>query len=130
MKRLGLKAIASALGALFVIAISAGAQTTTGPIAGRVTDDAGKPIEGAQVQVKNVNTNLLRARLTNADGRYVILGLEVGSGYSISVRRIGLEAQSRDGEVVALGTTTKVDFTLKQAATNLAGIRIIATTDP
>ncbi len=130
MKRFGLKAVATAFVAFIAFASTAGAQVTTGNISGRVTDESGKPIEGAQVQVKNVQTNLVRARLTNADGRYVILGLEVGSGYSVTVRRIGLEAQARNEQSVALGTTTRADFSLKQAATTLQGVRIIATTDP
>ena len=130
MRRFLFKAVASAFAASMMFAAAAGGQVTTGTIGGRVTDESGKPIEGAQVQVKNMNTNLQRARLTNADGRYVILGLEVGSGYSVSVRRIGLQATAQDGQVVELGTLTKVDFTMKQAVTNLAGVTVIATTDP
>ena len=130
MKRFCFKTLATAFVAILLFAATARAQVTTGNISGRVIDESGKPVEGAQVQVKNTQTNLLRARLTNSDGRYVILGLEVGSGYSVTVRRIGLEAQTREEQAVALGTTTRVDFTLKQAATNLQGIKIVATTDP
>ena len=130
MKSFCYRTVAGAFVALMGFAATASAQVTTGSVAGRVTDESGEPIEGAQVQVKNTQTNLLRARLTNADGRYVILGLEVGSAYSVTVRRIGLQSQSQDNQSVALGTTTRVDFSLKQAATNLQGIKIIATTDP
>ena len=47
----------------------------TGSIAGRITDDAGKPLSGMQVSV--VGTRL--GVLSNAEGRYAIAGVTPGS---------------------------------------------------
>ena len=52
-------------------------------VAGRVTDDGGAPLEGAQVSVKGT----LNYVLTDADGRYVLRG--VRSGTTLSFRLLG-----------------------------------------
>ena len=108
---------------------SLAAQVTTGTIAGTITGDQGQPIEDAQVQVVNPATGFSRGVRSTGAGRYSVLGLEVGSGYTITVRRIGYASQSRAGVLVSLSQTTRADFSLATQATVLGEVTTIATRD-
>jgi hypothetical protein len=115
---------------MLVTATSALAQVTTGAVAGRVTDGSGAPVEGAQVQVRLSTTGGTRGALTNADGRYRVPGLEVGSGYSVVVRRIGFTPVTRENVTVSLGQVARVDVQITQAATTLAAVTVSTEIDP
>lgn len=115
---------------LLAVASSAFAQVTTGSVVGRVTDAAGSPIDGAQVQVVLRATGSSRGSMTKSDGRFTVNGLETGSGYVVTVRRIGYGPESRTGVTVALGQTTRQDFELKQATATLAAVTISGQFDP
>ena len=105
------------------------AQSTTGTIAGTVTVESGQPIEDVQIQVLNPANGFSRGVRSNAAGRYTVPGLEPGS-YSVTVRRIGYAAQTRDAVIVTLGQTTRGDFALVTQATVLGAITAIVTRDP
>ncbi len=106
------------------------AQVTTGTIAGRVTEATGIPVGAAQVQVNNKETGLVRFASTNTDGRYTVLGLEVGSGYTVTVKRIGFAPETKSDLTVTVGQTTRADIALKSQAVVLSAQQIVAQTDP
>lgn len=117
-----------ALGAVVGVSDIAAAQgVTTGAITGLVTDESGKPVEGAQIQVENKSNGYRASTLTRDNGRYYIQGLEVGGPYTVQVRRLGFAMVSKDGITVALGQATPVDFALKQQVATLAGVEVTAT---
>ena len=101
---------------------------TTGAVGGVVTDSAGAPLGGVQIQVKNTASGYSVAASTRDNGRYLVPNLEVGGPYSVTVRRIGFGAQTRDNVVVSLTQTTQVDFRLGAQAAQLSGVAIVATT--
>lgn len=119
-----------ALGVAF-LAISAAATpllsqgTTTGGIGGTVTDAQNALVEGAQVTITNRSTGFTASARTRSNGSYLVQGLEVGGPYSVSVRRLGSESQTRDGIRVTLSTITRVDFKLVAQAQVLAGVTAI-----
>ena len=126
-----LRAYIAAAAALFFVSASASyAQVTTGAVAGRVTDAAGTPVEGAQVQVRQSSTGMSRGATTNFDGRYRVPGLEVGSGYTVTVRRIGYSPVTRENINVAIGQVARVDLTVSQSATTLAAVTVNTEIDP
>ncbi|MHB0963725.1 MAG: TonB-dependent receptor [Gemmatimonadaceae bacterium] len=122
--------LGAAVALLFVTASALLAQVTTGSVAGRVTDAAGAPIEGAQVQVRSSATGATRGAATNADGRYRVPGLEVGAGYAVTVRRIGYTPATRENVNVSLGQVARVDLAISQAATTLAAVTVSTEIDP
>jgi uncharacterized membrane protein len=78
---------------------------TTGHIAGIVTDDAGNPIEGAQVTAGGNSVT------TNSTGGYTI---ELAAGtYEVTVSANGYESSSETGVDVVAGATTTINLTLK-----------------
>ncbi len=122
--------VLSAIAAIGLFAATAGAQVTTGSIAGRVVDASGKPVDGAQIQVTNASTGLSRGTMTGAEGRYTVLGLEVGDGYSVTAKRIGFQPVTKSAQTVGLGIATRVDFELVAQAAQLSSVKVTVTTDP
>lgn len=77
----------------FVISPRAIAQTELATVFGRVTDPSGAVVAGAQVEIRNVDTNLSVMSGTNGDGLYAIPSLHPGH-YVISVRKAGFKTVS------------------------------------
>src|SRR5438067_2473744 len=123
--------VAVALALLAVSAASAHAQgVTTGAITGTVTDENGRPIEAAQIQLRNPATGYSIGASTRASGLYLIQGVEPNSNYQLTVRMIGFTPVTRGGVVITLGQTRREDFKLSRQAAQLAQVVVTATTDP
>jgi hypothetical protein len=69
------------------------AQTELATVLGRITDPSGAVVAGAQVEIRNVDTNLAVMSGTNGDGLYTIPSLHPGH-YVISVRKAGFKTVS------------------------------------
>jgi hypothetical protein len=69
------------------------AQTELATVLGRVTDPSGAVVAGAQVEIRNVDTNLAVMSGTNGDGLYTVPSLHPGH-YVISVRKPGFKTVS------------------------------------
>jgi hypothetical protein len=117
----------TAVGALCGGGGSAGAQgTTTGAITGTITDNTGVGLEATQVEVVNAATGYRTGVMSRAGGRYFVQGLDVGSGYRVTVRRIGFAPQTREDVPVTLGQATRLDFQLTPQATELSAVEVTA----
>jgi outer membrane receptor protein involved in Fe transport len=79
----------------------------TGKISGRVVDDLGDPLPGANVVVGG--TQLGAA--TDIDGNYFIIGIPVGE-YDVTASFVGYQTQTVEGVQIATGYTTQQDFEL------------------
>src|SRR5258707_15758213 len=98
-----------------VLALTAAAQTqiTTGTIQGTVTDANGAVMPGANVEIKNLDTNLSRTLTTDDGGRFVALALAPGR-YSVTVSKQGFwtlvveKADLTTRHALALPLTLKV----------------------
>src|SRR5215210_5477256 len=100
----------------------------TGAITGTVTGSGGETIEGAQGQISNRSTGFTAGGITRSGGIFFVQGLEVGGPYTVAVRRIGFEPQTRNNLNVGLSTSTRVDFTLTPQATTLSEVVVRAET--
>jgi Carboxypeptidase regulatory-like domain len=102
------KRIAVIVGLVVSIALPASGQTqiTTGVIQGTVIDQSGALVTGANVEVKNVETNSSRAQTTGVDGRFVFVQLRPGR-YELTVSLQGF----------ATHVQKDVDLTVGQAIT-------------
>jgi hypothetical protein len=91
--RLTRYALASLLAILLVVAGAprAAAQTELAAVYGRVTDPSGAVIVDAEVEIKNVETNVSTTVKTNSDGLYTVPSLHPGH-YLINVRRAGFDS--------------------------------------
>lgn len=110
---------------LLLTPVALAAQTTTGTVRGRVTDQSGAPVSGAHVEARNVQSGALRGTDSRDDGSYVLPGVVPGT-YDMTVRRIGFGAQARR-VVVQIGVTEVQNFTLTTQATTLETVSVTAT---
>ena len=96
------------------IALSAAptfAQNTTSAIGGRVAGADGKPVAGAQVQIRHAESGSVSTVTTDAEGRYVARGLRVGGPYTITMTKDGV-VEKVDNVFTNLAETSSVDGTL------------------
>ena len=98
--------------ALLACLCSSAMAQNTGSISGEVKDEKQAVITGATVNVRNISTNETRTAQTNADGRYHIAGVPVGS-YEITVESTGFAKHQQSGITLALNQSAVVDVTLK-----------------
>ena len=113
-------------GALYSSASAQG--ITTGAIGGLVTDTSGAALADVQIQVRNNATGYVLGGFTRENGRYLVPGLEAGGPYTVTARRIGFSAQTKENVFVSLTQTTRVDLQLSVQPTQLSGVAIVATT--
>ena len=114
----GLYAAAACLAAVVCLAAAwpalAQVNTTTSEIAGTVRDESGSALPGVAVEGTNAETGFRRFAITDTNGRYVLTLLPPGK-YSVTALMQGLQSVKRDGLTLTLGSSSRVDFTLKIA---------------
>jgi len=82
----------------------------SGEIAGQVLDPSSAAVVGAQVTVRNENTNFSRSATTDGSGRYAVSLLPLGP-YEVTVQATGFEPTKQEA-LVALGNTIAANFNL------------------
>src|SRR5688572_15419836 len=100
------------------------AQNTVN-LQGRVTDNSGKPLSGAQVVVRNEATNQQRGALTRADGSYSIVGLAPGN-YIVSQVMLGYAPEQRPIRL-SLGQNATLNFALFEEAVAVKAVDVTVT---
>jgi hypothetical protein len=97
---------------LSLCAIAAFAQTDRGSITGTVTDPAAAIIANAAIEARNVATGAVYSTVTSATGNYTIAQLPAGT-YDLSVTVAGFKKYLRQGLVVEVAGTVRIDATLE-----------------
>src|SRR5579862_5147460 len=100
--------------AVLALLISAGrvqGQAETATISGTATDPSGGALAGAHVQVTNVGTNVSQSTTTDAQGRYTVSQLPVGT-YRVEASLSGFKNVVHTGITLSVGSTLVVDFSL------------------
>ena len=93
--------------------LSAFAQATavTGQVEGRVTDTSDAVLPGATVAARNTATGFVRSAVTDADGRYRLGLLPLGT-YTVSVHMPGFSPVERASLQLSVGETLTVNVQL------------------
>jgi Carboxypeptidase regulatory-like domain len=109
-----MKRIAVFVCAALCVAVGVQAQTniTTGTIQGSVLDPQGAIVPGAEVEVRNIDTNFRRTFTTLADGRFVFLQLPPGR-YTATITKQGFGTLVQDGITLTVGQAVNLTPTLK-----------------
>jgi hypothetical protein len=92
--------------------ILAQTQITTGTIQGTVIDANGAVVPGANVEIKNLDTNFSRNLTTGEDGRFVAPLLQPGN-YSVTVSKQGFATTVLESTVLTVGQALTIPFSLK-----------------
>src|SRR5688572_30647348 len=104
-----------ALVLITVFATGLVAQTTTATIRGKVTDQSGSTVAGAEVNAVNTNTGFVHTTTSRSDGAFLLPGLTPGD-YNIVVAAPGFDPGSHD-QTVLVGQT--LDLTLVVSPTSV-----------
>jgi hypothetical protein len=88
----------------------------SGDVKGSVTDPTGAVLAGATVTVTEVEKGIKRSASSDADGQYLITGLQPAT-YEVSVRSSGFETQVHKNIVVNIGQIVVLDFHLTVSST-------------
>ena len=96
---------------LIVPTVLAQSQITTATIEGRVVDANGAVVPGANVEIRNLDTNLARNLTTDTDGNFVAPQLQPGK-YSVTVSKQGFNTGKADVPELTVGQTLRIPFSL------------------
>src|ERR1700674_858097 len=88
---------------------------SNGSISGRVNDNSGAVVLGANVSLKNADTGVQQSTKTNGLGLYNFPSLRVGT-YTMSLRQAVFKTTEVTNVVVQVGQNTAVDVTLQVGA--------------
>ena len=114
--------LAMAIALVGIVGGSLLAQTSTSNIRGYITGPGGAPVSDAQVVARLTATNETRGTQTNDAGYYYIGGLRPGS-YVITVRRVGVQPQTRP-VTMRIGETLDLNVSTSEVATQLATVQV------
>ncbi len=98
--------------ALSGLSLTAAAQSTAGRVLGRVTDQSGASVAGANLVVTDTQRGTSRPITTDASGDYVAPDLIPGI-YKIHVEAKGFKSVERPAVTVEVATDVRADFTLQ-----------------
>src|SRR5882757_1204449 len=104
------------LGVCLLVLFAAGAQAqtqiTTGTIQGTVLDANGAAVAGANVEVKNADTNFVRTATTDEEGRFVALQLPSGR-YTVTVSKSGFATLVVEKADLTVGQAMNLPLSMK-----------------
>src|SRR6185503_5990835 len=107
--------VGRAIIALCVMAIASVAYAqTTSTFNGRVLDQGDAVLPGVTITATNTNTGVVRTTVTNAEGGYLMPGLEPGT-YSVKTELAGFQPSERRSVTLAINATLTLDFKLALA---------------
>jgi hypothetical protein len=87
-------------------------QSNSASLNGTVVDNSGAIVAGAQVTVRNTDTDLTQAVLTNASGNYGVPPLPAGP-YTVTVERDGFREIVQNGIILTVNQVATLNFTLQ-----------------
>ena len=100
-------------------ALPAWAQSTsTGTVAGSVSDPTGAVVAGAAVTLTDIATNTARTTTSNASGRYICVDVNPGI-YSITVSKAGFATTKTENQEVKVGANLTLNLSLQVGGANV-----------
>jgi outer membrane receptor protein involved in Fe transport len=111
-------------GVALLFATTVFAQTsTTAALRGRITDDAGGAIAGAEINAVNAANGFVKTVTSSADGSYTLAGLTPGT-YNIVVAAKGFEPKSQNITVL-VGQSLQLDLRVSTTAALKESITVV-----
>lgn len=89
---------------------------TTASMFGKITDQEGQGLVGANIVALHVPSGTLYGNSTDLSGFYRIPNMRVGGPYKVTVSYTGFQEYVREGLALSLGQNFKLDATLSEGA--------------
>jgi hypothetical protein len=103
------------LGSMILMLTATFALAQTASIGGTVTDSAGAVVQGAEITVRNVGSNALRAATSSGTGTYSVPSLPPGV-YEVTARMASFKAFHAPDVQLAVGQALPLDIRLEPGA--------------
>jgi hypothetical protein len=87
-------------------------STSTGTVAGVVTDQSGAVVPDAAVRLTDTTTNIARTTTTNKDGRYIFVDVSP-SIYNIAITKKGFSTTEAEKQEVSVGASLTLNLSLQ-----------------
>ncbi|PJA73839.1 hypothetical protein CO151_12030 [bacterium CG_4_9_14_3_um_filter_65_15] len=98
---------------------------TTGTVSGKVTDQGGRPVIAATVQI----VGLRLGAYTNTEGEFTILNIPPGT-YDVKASRLGFNAVTLTGVVVSADKTARAEFKMGDTTLKTEEVVVVAERPP
>src|ERR1039457_4171042 len=102
---------------LWAVAPPASAQQGSAGVNGVVTDPAGAFVAGAQIDLLNVDTGVMRNTTANSDGTYLFINVVPGN-YTVKVSKSGFSPVTESGVHLEVNQTATFDLDRKSTRLN------------
>jgi len=93
------------------------AQTPTATLVGRITDASHAVVAGADVRVRNLETNELRSVKSQNEGEFTVADLRPGL-YEVTAEKEGFKMVREPGLDLQVGQTARLDLSLQVGSTS------------
>jgi hypothetical protein len=111
----GLKSVVSFV--LVALTVSVLGHAQTGSIQGTVTDATGAVVQGADVVVRNLDTNQERTAKSSVSGTFAVTNLPAGK-YEVTVNKVGFRVYKVGGAVLTVDQVLTANARLEPGATS------------
>ncbi|WP_425153909.1 TonB-dependent receptor [Candidatus Palauibacter sp.] len=108
----------------------AGQGVTTAGVSGLVLDPDGRPIAGARVEFRHVETGATHTTVSDEAGRFSLGNLRPGGPWTLEVTRIGLSPVQREDLTLSAGQRLRLEVQLSETAVPLPELAVRVETDP
>lgn len=124
--------VPSSVVATAILAVGVGAAPTvaiaqsqsTSAVRGTVTGPDGAVLPDVDVTIRHTLTGAERTVVTNQEGRFLLLLLQPGGPYDLSVTRLGYTTERQEGIQLVVGQTYTMTFELKPQPVELEGVSV------
>ncbi|NJL74628.1 MAG: TonB-dependent receptor [Saprospiraceae bacterium] len=103
-----------------------GQGVTTASMLGKITDQAGEELIGANIIALHTPSGSAYGNATDASGYFRMTNMRIGGPYTITISYTGYQDFVQEGVYLTLGQTFKLDAKLSETATELAGVEVVA----
>src|SRR5580704_1521774 len=93
-------------------------STSSGTVAGSVTDQSNAVVPGATVALTDSSTNIARTTTTNKEGRYIFVDVTPGI-YNIAVTKSGFATTKTEKQEVKVGESITLNLSLQVGGANV-----------
>lgn len=128
LQQVGLKIIM--LCAFLFISLNGRTQETSGSLTGQVKDAKGMAIPGATIVAVHTPSGTRYAISADADGRYFLNNLRIGSPYTLTVSTTGMKTEVLDHVAVRLGASQQINVVLQENAQELSTVMVSGRAKP
>ncbi len=117
--------------AMFIIALLfaannmfAQAGSTTAAMNGRIVDQNGNPLPGANIIAVHLPTGSIFGSTSRDDGKFNLLSLRTGGPYKVTVSFVGYTTQEQENIYLKLSQNLAIDFVLPETTFELEGVTV------